>query len=275
LTLTGTTALTLPTGGTLISSTGGVTPVENKFLLGNSTPAWAASAYTLPASIAAGDLFYGSGTNAVGVITKGANNSLFGINNSGTLGYYTNVALDADFFVYDKTNGTDTGIKFDTTGMSNTKFATFKPTGTTDTILSTVSLSHNATLMTTMEVDGHTDATTLTADQVTNTTIYNTGQGAGDVTITLPAAASGMNFLATVGTTVAANKWRFRAAANDKIYNMAADGTPTAGADNGYIGYSTTAKYPVIGNCFACWTIKTDAYDWVCKPIGNLVLTAE
>lgn len=125
------------------------------------------------------------------------------------------------------------------------------------------------------EVDGHTDATNLTAAQVSNTIIYNTGQGAANVTLNLPAAASGYSALFCVGTTVAANKWRIKAAANDKIYLMAADGTPTAGSDAGYVGYSAASNYPVIGNCFAIWSFKTDNYDWIAKPIGNKTLAAE
>lgn len=126
-------------------------------------------------------------------------------------------------------------------------------------------------------IDGHTDATAITAAQMSDPrcNIYNTGQGSGDVTLTLPAAAASLSCLFTVGTTVASNKWRVRAASGDKIYNMAADGTPTAGSDNGYVGYSTTAKYPVIGNAFACVSFKTDNYDWICKPVGNIVLTTE
>ncbi len=124
-------------------------------------------------------------------------------------------------------------------------------------------------------VDGHVDATNLTAGQVSNTVVYNTGQGAADVTLNLPAAAAGYNALFTVGTTVAANKWRVRAASTDKIYLMAADGTITAGSDNGYAGYSAAGKYPAIGQSFACWVFKTDNYDWICKPIGNIILTAE
>ena len=126
-------------------------------------------------------------------------------------------------------------------------------------------------------IDGHTDATAITAAQMSDPrcNVYNTGQGAGNVTLTLPAAAASLSCLFTVGTTVASNKWRVRAASGDKIYNLAADGTPTAGSDNGYVGYSTTAKYPVIGNSFACYSFKTDNYDWICKPFGNIVLTAE
>ncbi len=131
--------------------------------------------------------------------------------------------------------------------------------------------------VTALFVDGHTDATNLTAAQVSGTIIYNTGQGAGDVTLNLPAAAAGYNSLFTVGTTVAANKWRVKAQSGEYIYNMAADGTPTIGSSGGYVGYSTTAKYPVIGNSFACWTfqISGPAWAWACKPVGNIVLTAE
>jgi hypothetical protein len=122
------------------------------------------------------------------------------------------------------------------------------------------------------EVDGHTDATNLTAAQVSGTVIYNTGQAASDVTLNLPTAAAGYSALFTVGTS-RANKWRVRAGANDLIYLIAAAGTIAKGSNNGYVGFVNAQE----GQSFACWTIKTDAYDWQCKAIaiGTSTFVAE
>jgi len=55
----------------------------------------APTTYLLASTIvAAGDVLVGSGAGAATVITKGANNSFFGVNNSGTLGFYTSFQLD-------------------------------------------------------------------------------------------------------------------------------------------------------------------------------------
>jgi len=124
--------------------------------------------------------------------------------------------------------------------------------------------------ITAKEVDGHTDVT-LAAVDVSSTIIYNTGQAATDVALTLPTAAVGYSFIATVGT-AQSNKWGVRAATNDKIYLLNADGTISAGSDNGY-ARMTAAQ---VGQAFVCWTFKTDAYDWMCKPtsIGTSTFAA-
>lgn len=49
---------------------------------------------TAPTIAAAGDILVGSGANAATVITKGSNNTIFGVNGSGTLGFYTTMRLD-------------------------------------------------------------------------------------------------------------------------------------------------------------------------------------
>jgi len=116
--------------------------------------------------------------------------------------------------------------------------------------------------ITAVEVDGHTDIS-LTAAQVASTIAYNTGQAAADVAMTLPTAAAGMTILGTVGT-AQANKWGVRAGATDKIYLLASDGTISAGTDNGY-ARMTAAQ---IGQSFACWSFKTDAYDWMCTAVS-------
>lgn len=116
--------------------------------------------------------------------------------------------------------------------------------------------------ITAAEVNGSVDDT-LTAAEVSSTIVYNTGQSAADVALTLPTAASGYSAIFTVGT-AQSNKWGVRAGTNDKIYMLAADGTVSAGSDNGY-ARMTAAQ---IGQSFACWTFKTDAYDWMCKAIS-------
>jgi hypothetical protein len=121
----------------------------------------------------------------------------------------------------------------------------------------------NTPAITTAEVDGHTDQTALTAAQVSNTVIYNTGQGGADVFLLLPTAAAGYSFLATVGTAQAFH-FGVEAGASDKIYLIAADGTVAAGDNNAAV-VMTAAQ---IGQSFACWTFKTDAYDWMCKAIS-------
>jgi len=113
-----------------------------------------------------------------------------------------------------------------------------------------------------IEVDGHAHID-LTAAQVSNTIIYNTGQQAEDVVLALPTAAAGYSFLATVGT-AQSNHFGVQADTNDKIYLLAADGTLSAGNDAAAV-VMTAAQ---IGQSFACWTFKTDAYDWMCKAIS-------
>lgn len=114
----------------------------------------------------------------------------------------------------------------------------------------------------TLEVDGSSSGS-LTADQVSNSIVYNTGQGASDVALGLPTAAYGYSALFLVGT-AQTNKWGVQADTNDKIYLLNSDGTISAGADNGY-ARMTNAQ---VGQSFACWTFKTDAYDWMCKAIS-------
>ena len=126
-----------------------------------------------------------------------------------------------------------------------------------------------SSLPATVEVDGHASGT-LTAVQMHSTTIYNTGQGAGDVVLNLPTAAAGLSGLFQVGTVQAANDWKVRAGASDKIYAIDASGVVTPGSDNGYFGFATAAA---IGNSFAIWSIKSGAstYDWMAKAICGTV----
>jgi hypothetical protein len=119
--------------------------------------------------------------------------------------------------------------------------------------------------ITTLEVDGHTNGTNLTATQVSSTIIHNIGQGANAVTLNLPTAAKGYSFVLQCGEAQTSHRWRVRAGASDLIYLIAAAGTITAGNNNGYVGIDS----PAIGAALVCWTVKTDAYDWACKPIAG------
>lgn len=95
--------------------------------------------------------------------------------------------------------------------------------------------------------------------------VSNYGQAASDVAVALPTVAENLSCLFTVGT-AQTNKWGVRAATNDKIYLIAADGTISAGSDNGY-ARMTNAQ---VGQSFACWSFKTgsSAFDWQCKAIA-------
>ena len=78
-----------------------------------------------------------------------------------------------------------------------------------------------------------------------------------NVTVTLPTAAAGMNFIAVVGTAQAANTWKIKAGTNDKIYF---DGV--AGTDNQSV-YCT----PAVGNYITFATFRTgaSAWDWIAR----------
>ena len=85
---------------------------------------WAA--ITAPTVAAAGDLVVGSGASALTVISKGANNSIFGVNNSGTLGYYTNIKTDdsaAQFYSATASKGT---LKVLLSGSTDAKLLTLQ-----------------------------------------------------------------------------------------------------------------------------------------------------
>jgi hypothetical protein len=103
-----------------------------------------------------------------------------------------------------------------------------------------------------------TDTGTLTANQCAGKQITNYGQ-AGDVTLTLPAAAAGYNFLWIAGD-AQANYYRIDPGANDSIY---LDGVTTG--DGKYVGLTTVA----IGNAIYFCTVQTGSgtYDWFATTI--------
>ena len=97
----------------------------------------------------------------------------------------------------------------------------------------------------------------LTAAEVTNTIINNYGQGA-ETTLTLPAAAAGMNFMLVISTT--GNAIHIKAGASDKIY---LDGTALDDGDK------VSLAVPAVANSATFITIQTGAaaWDWVCQTI--------
>lgn len=102
---------------------------------GSSGSSWAG--ITAPTVAAAGDMVVGSAANALTVISKGANNSVFGVNNSGTLGYYTNIKTDdsaAQFYSATASKGT---FKVLLTSMSDGILGTLTPVCTGACVLTT------------------------------------------------------------------------------------------------------------------------------------------
>jgi hypothetical protein len=97
-------------------------------------------------------------------------------------------------------------------------------------------------------VDGHTGLS-LSAAQVSGTIISNAGQALADVNHTLPAAASGYNFIGFVGTALAAtNYYRFTAAT---AATMCLDGT----CGKAYVTIDT----PTQGATVACYTAQVSS----------------
>lgn len=103
---------------------------------------------------------------------------------------------------------------------------------------------------------------TLTAEEVGNSIISNLGATAL-VTATLPAAAAGYSFIATVS---AAYELRLDPGASDTIY---LDDEALTAEDGEYISLGST-----IGTQVACYTAITGAgpaYDWFCRTIRGTV----
>jgi len=121
--------------------------------------------------------------------------------------------------------------------------------GTPATLTGTETLTNKtltAPLSTLPRVDGSAAISPLSAAQVSGTVIRNTGQALADVNHTLPQAAAGYNFIAFVGTTLAAtNYWRFTADASPQDY-MCLDGT----CGKTYVSVDT----PTMGDTLTCYT---------------------
>lgn len=93
-----------------------------------------------------------------------------------------------------------------------------------------------------------TSTDTLTVAEMTSTIMSNFGQGAA-MTLTLPAAAAGLNSIATVFTT--GNAIHFKAGPNDKIYlngvalddeDKVSNATPAAGDSITIVAFKTGAS---------------------------------
>ena len=108
------------------------------------------------------------------------------------------------------------------------------------------------------------DSATLTAAMVSDTVISNLGMSDADAALLLPTAGPGMRARFTV-VAARAKKWGVRAGANDKIHLIAADGTVSAGSDNGYARMTNA----VLGQCFDVWSFETESgvYDWMAKAV--------
>ena len=154
-------------------------------------------------------------------------------------------------------------------GVLTLGVGTLKITTPTDTSTSVVTTDGAQTLINknilATEVDGSA-TTNLTSANVSSTIITNYGQTTATQTLTLPAAAAGMNFIAVVGTTQASYYWKIKAASVDKIY---LDGV--AGTDN-----QCAQVTPTIGNFITFVTFKTGAssWDWLATT-GNGTWTAQ
>jgi hypothetical protein len=72
---------------------------------------------TAPAVAAAGDVIVGSGANAVTVITKGANNTLFGVDNAGVLKFNDTISLGDNVTFFD-TDAVTKVFKFDASSIT-------------------------------------------------------------------------------------------------------------------------------------------------------------
>lgn len=156
-----------------------------------------------------------------------------------------------------------------TTGTITLGVGTLKIVNPTDSSTSVVTTDGAQTLVNknilATEVDGSVTAN-LTSANVSSTVITNYGQTTATQTLTLPAAAAGMNFIAVVGTTQASYYWKIKAASVDKIY---LDGV--AGTDN-----QCAQVTPAIGNFITFATFKTGAaaWDWLATT-GNGTWTAQ
>lgn len=98
----------------------------------------------------------------------------------------------------------------------------------------------------------------LASTYCTNYILNNYGQS-GNVTLTLPAAAVGMNFIFIAGST-AAFYYRFDPAGTNSIFM---DGITTGNGK--YLGLSTVTKGDAIQ--FIAFKTGASAYDWMAVPI--------
>ncbi len=110
------------------------------------------------------------------------------------------------------------------------------------------------------------NASTLTATQTSRTIINSYGRGEAQ-TVTLPAAATGMTFIAMVGTQHN-SAWKIQRAGSDTI-TWSASGTDTTGKT--YFQETNQA----VGSRVSCITYKTGeaAWTWLCGSVTGTWVT--
>jgi hypothetical protein len=220
----------------------------NTVLMGNGAAAPSFSAFTLAAPGAANALLGSDGTNWTRVTSISLDDSaaqfyntaaptkLIRMDASGLTAGETAVIKPVGAYTLTYTLTGATGVTFPTTGTLASLAGTETLTNKTIT----------APLITNPEVDGSATANwTSVPANVKNTMVHNCGMGATASTITLPTAAVGYAFVATVCQPASATAWKFLATGSETIIVDEVKGKTYA---------QRTA--PVMGDSLTCWTGK-------------------
>lgn len=211
---------------------------------------------------------YSSILDDVSVVTPIAN-GIFGYNNAGVFGLYTNHSHDdsaAQFYSATASKGTR---KFVQSSISDGILLNDTPVVTGNATFTTRSLgagTYYKAFENNAVIDGSAHVH-LTANQMrdANCQVSSYGQAAEDINIGLPTAAFGLSCLFTVAT-AQSNHWGVLASTNDKIYLIAAAGTVVGGTD----ADAAVMVAAQLGQSFACWSFNSGnaTYDWMCKAIS-------
>lgn len=221
--------------------------------------------------------------SSIGGVGAGAANQLLGYNNSGTLGWYSNHSHDdsaAQFYSATASKGT---MKFVLSGSTADKLMTITSSHTEDRTVTlpdaTGTLVYSGGPILSGEVlidcNGSADpyayctsanASTLTATHTSRTIINSYGRGE-EQTVTLPAAATGMTFIAIVGTQHNSD-WKIQRAGSDTI-TWSSGGTDTTGKT--YFQETNQA----VGSRVSCITYKSgaSAWTWLCGSVTGTWVT--